>query len=88
MADTQIFVYPHDCTDFRDTGLVGDLQPVEATFTEEKNGTSEIVLKLPIDKLQKWKACQNGNIIRCPVPVRVPPVIQDDQYADTVQIGE
>lgn len=81
-----IYVYPHDCNDFTTTGLVGDLMPLEATFTEEKNGVSEVVIKMPYDQYQKWKACKVGNIIKCAVPVRVPPVIQNDEYAGTVGV--
>ena len=35
-----IYVYPHDCDDFSTTGLVGEIKPIEATFTEEKNSIS------------------------------------------------
>lgn len=86
MAKHQVFVYPHDCTDFSNTGLAGDLRPLEGVFTEEKNGMSEIVIKLPYDKYEKWKQCQKGNIIKCEVPVRVPPAIQNDEYAGTVKV--
>lgn len=82
-----IYVFPHDCDDFTTTGLVGDLQPIEATFEEEKNGISQVIIKMPYDQFKKWKACAKGNIIKCAVPVRVPPVIDDDEYADTVEIA-
>lgn len=82
-----VYVYEADAFDVSDTGLVGDLKPIQATFREEKNGLCEIELRLPYDKLEKWKACQNGRLIQCEVPVRVPPVIQDDEYAGTVEIG-
>ena len=78
-----IYVYPHDCDDFTTTGLVGDLQPIEATFEEEKNGISQVTIKMPYDQFKKWQACKVGNIIECAVPVRVPPVIKDDQYASS-----
>lgn len=81
-----IYVYPHDCDDFRGTGLVGDLMPIEGTFTEEKNGMSEIVIRMPYDKYEKWKACKPGNVIKAEVPVRVPPVIDNDEYAGTVEV--
>lgn len=81
-----LYAYPHDCTDFTTTGLVGDLKPIEATFTEEKNGMSEVTIKMPYDEYEKWKACKIGNIIKAEVPVRVPPVIQNDEYAGTVQV--
>ena len=79
-----VYVYPHDCQDFTDTGLAGDLQPTEAIFTEEKNGISQVTIKMPYDQYKKWQACKVGNIIKCEVPVRIPPVIQNDEYAGTV----
>lgn len=81
-----IYVYPKDCTDFTTTGLVGDLMPLEAQYTEEKNGISEIVIKMPYDEYQKWKAVRNDCIIKAEIPVRVPPVIDDDEYANSVDV--
>ena len=81
-----IYVYPHDCDDFTTTGLVGDLKPLEAVFTEEKNGMSEITIRLPYDEYKRWKACSKGNIIKCEVPVRVPPVLEDGEYSDSVDV--
>ena len=81
-----VYVYPQDCTDFRGTGLVGDLRPIEGTFIEEKNGTSEIVIKVPYEQLEKWKAARVGNILKVEVPVRVPPVIDNDEYAGSVKV--
>ena len=62
-----VYIYPQDCEDFTTTGMVGDIHPILATFTEEKNGLA---------------------YIKCEVPVRVPPVISDDQYANTVEVQE
>ena len=81
-----IYVYPHDCTDFTTTGLVGDLKPLEAIFEEEKNSISQVTIKIPYDQYKKWKACKVGNILKCKVPVRVPPVIMDDEYANSVDV--
>ena len=83
-----VYVYDKNASDFTTTGLVGDLRPISAEFYEQKNGESEIVIRMPYDKLKKWMAAKNGNIIKCEVPVRVPPVIENDQYANTVQVGE
>lgn len=82
-----IYVYPSDCSDFSTTGLVGDIRPLEATYTEEKNGMAEVTMRIPYDEYQRWKAAKVGNYIKCEVPVRVPPVIKDDEYADTVDIS-
>jgi hypothetical protein len=88
MAKHHVYVFDKDATDVTTTGLVGDLKPILATFREEKNGISEVTLRIPYEQLEKWKACKVGNIIKCEVPVRVPPVIENDQYANTVQVGE
>ena len=84
MAKTKpIYVYDKDCTDFTTTGLVGDLKPISAIFNEEKNGISQVTLRLTYDQYERWKAAKVGNIIKCEVPVRLPPVIEDDEYANT-----
>ena len=82
-----VYIYAHDCTDFSTTGLVGDIRPLEATFKEEKNGEEQITLRLTYDEYNRWKAATVGNYIKCEVPVRVPPVIEEDEYADTVDIS-
>lgn len=81
-----IYVYPKDCKDFSTTGLVGDLMPIEATFREEKNGVCEVTMKLTYDQLEKWKQCKVGNYIKCLVPVRMPPVVENGQYANEVTV--
>lgn len=81
-----VYVYPYNCEDFTTTGMVGDIRPLEATFTEEKNGVSEVTLRLSYDEYNRWKAFKVGNIIKCEVPVRVPPVIRDDEYANTTEM--
>ena len=83
-----VYVYPEKCTDYTTTGLVGDLMPLKATFREEKNGISEIEIRMPYDKYEKWKACKEGRVIKAKVPVRVPPVINDDEYSGSVDIFE
>jgi len=82
MKNKPVFVYAKDCTDFTTTGLVGDLRPLAATFNEEKNGISQVTLRLSYDQYEKWKAAKVGNIIKCQVPVRVPPVIKNNEYAN------
>ena len=83
-----IYAFDKDCDDFSTTGLVGDLMPISAEFEEEKNGISEVVIRMPYDVYEKWKACRVGNYIQCEVPVRTPPVINNDEYANTVPIGQ
>jgi len=83
-----IYVFSHDAQDLTGTGLVGDLKPLEATFTEEKNGVSEVEIRMPYDQFKKWQACKVGNIIKAEVPVRVPPVIDNDEYANNVEVFE
>ena len=78
-----IYVYDKSCTDFTTTGLAGDLKPLAATFNEEKNGISQVTIRMPYDEYEKWKQCKVGNIIKCKVPVRMPPAISQDEYANT-----
>lgn len=78
-----VYVYDKNCTDFSTTGLVGDIKPIEATFTEEKNGVSEVTMRIPYDEYDRWKAAKVGNILKVEVPVRMPPVISDDEYANS-----
>ena len=85
--DRGIFLFGSDCEDFTTTGLVGEIKPIEAVFTEEKNGISEVRIKLTYDEYNRWRAAQVGNYVKCEVPVRIPPVIDDDEYANTVNIG-
>ena len=78
-----VYVYDKNCTDFSTTGLVGDLKPLSAIFNEEKNGISQVTIRLQYDEYERWKAAKVGNIIKCEVPVRIPPVINNDEYANT-----
>lgn len=82
-----VFLYAADCDDFSTTGLVGDIRPLEATFTEEKNGEAQVIMRIPYDEFQRWKAAAVGNYIKCEVPTRIPPAIDDDEYANTTQVG-
>ena len=81
-----VYVYSPDCEDFTNTGLVGDLKPISAVFTEEKNGISELKIRMPYDEYKKWQACRTGCILKAEVPVRMPPVIEDDEYATTTKV--
>lgn len=84
MAKTNpVYVYDKDCTDFTTTGLAGDLMPLSAFFTEEKNGICQVTIRLRYDEYERWKQAKVGNILKCKVPVRVPPVIRDDEFANT-----
>lgn len=75
-----VYVFKFDDVDFDTTGLVGDLQPVECTFYEEKNGESNLTMRLCYDPLNKWAAVKVGSYIKAQVPVRVPPKITDNAY--------
>ena len=80
-----VYVYDKNCTDFTTTGLAGDLKPISAIFDEEKNGISQVTIRLTYDQYGRWKHAKVGNIIKCEVPVRLPPVISDDEYANTTK---
>lgn len=79
-----VYVYNHDDVDITTTGLVGDLQPIDCIYTEEKNGESALSMRLCYDSLGKWKAVKPGCYIKAKVPVRVPPKIIDYKYSETL----
>ena len=79
-----VYVYNYDDVDITTTGLVGDLQPAECIFTEEKNGESGLTMRLCYDSLGKWKAVKPGCYIKAKVPVRVPPRIISNKYNTTL----
>lgn len=79
-----VYVFDHDDVDIDTTGRVGDLQPTECTFFEEKNGESSLSLHLCYDPLNKWAAVKVGSYIKAQVPVRVPPRIVNDVYAEDI----
>ena len=83
-----MYVYHHNCTDFTTNGIAGDLMPITADYEEEKNGKISLKIQLIYDIYKKWKSCKPGNYIKCAVPVRVPPVIEEDGYTDSVKKGE
>lgn len=81
-----VYLFKHDAQDFSTNGLVGDLQPLECRFEEQKNGISQITMLIPYDKLEKWKQVQVGRYIKADVPVRTPPVMGDNAYAQMANI--
>lgn len=81
-----VYVFDYNDVDFDTTGLVGDLQPIECTFYEEKNGESSLTMRLCYDPLHKWAAVKVGSYIKAQVPVRIPPKIINNKYAEEVMI--
>lgn len=79
-----VYVFDYEDEDIETTGLVGDLQPLECIFDEVKNGESLLTMRLCYDPLDKWKAVKVGNYIKALVPVRVPPKIVKNKYAQEV----
>lgn len=83
MGLTAIYLYEATEQNWADTGLVGDLQPISCTYAEEKNGISQITMELGYDSLQKYRQVKVGRILKCLVPVRIPPSIENNEYANT-----
>lgn len=75
-----VYVFDQNDVELDTTGLVGDLQPLECHFHEEKNGESVLTMRLCYDGLHKWAAVKVGSYIKAKVPVRVPPRIVDSTY--------
>lgn len=82
---TGVYVYAHDAQSFATTGLAGDLQPIKCYFEEEKNGKSQLTMTLPYDSIGKWQQVKVGRYIKAKVPVRTPPDIDDNAYAQVVE---
>ena len=79
-----IFVYHPDASDLSTTGLIGDLQAIECTFEEQRNGVSRLNMQLAYDTHEKWRAVEKGCLIKAPVLSRVPPVISGNALASSV----
>lgn len=84
MAD--IYLYNANETDCTTIGIVGALQPQEATFTEIANGMSSIKIVHPKDEYGRYKELKQNRIIKCSVPVRSTPEIQNGNFVRSVQI--
>lgn len=82
---TGIYVYAHDASEFVSTGLAGDLRPVSCYFEEEKNGMSQLTMQLHYDEYGKWQQVKVGRYIKAKVPVRTPPNIENNAYANMVE---
>lgn len=87
MAD--IFVYAPNCEDFDNLGECGPLTPLDASFVEEANGTSELTIKHPIDNgvqdVGRWSYLVDGYILQAEVPVRTTPEIKDGAIVTTLE---
>ena len=79
-----IFVYHPDASDLSTTGLIGDLQAIECTFEEQRNGVSRLNMQLAYDTHEKWRAVEKGCLIKAPVLSRVPPVFSGNALASSV----
>lgn len=80
-----VYVYAPDAENYSTTGLIGDIQPVECVFEEQKNGLSKLTMKLMYDDIGKWRRVRNGCRIKCLVPSRVPPVVENGALASSVR---
>ena len=82
---SHIYVYPANCEDFTNFGLVGALTPTSCLFEEEANGLSEITLEHPIDALGRYTQLATNNILMVEVPVRTTPEIDGNSIVTSVE---
>lgn len=82
----EIYLYNANETDCSTIGIVGALQPQEATYTEIANGMSSIKIVHPKDEYGRYTELKENRIIKCSVPVRSAPEIQNGEFVRTVQI--
>lgn len=82
---SDIYVYPQNCDDFTNFGLVGALTPISCIFEEEANGMSEITLEHPIDAFGRFTALEPNNLLVVDVPVRTTPEINGNKIVTSVE---
>ena len=82
---SHIYVYPANCDDFTNFGLVGALTPTSCLFEEEANGLSEITLEHPIDVLGRYTQLVTNNLLMVEVPVRTTPEIDGNNIVTSVE---
>lgn len=82
---SEIYVYPQNCDDFTNFGLVGALTPISCVFEEEANGMSEITLEHPIDDFGRYTALITNNLLVVDVPVRTTPEISGSRIVTSVE---
>lgn len=82
---SDIYVYPQNCDDFTNFGLVGALTPISCVFEEEANGMSEITLEHPIDEFGRFTALMPNNLLVVDVPVRTTPEIDGNKIVTSVE---
>lgn len=82
----EIYVFgpDDDGNDYSTMGLAGALEPTECTFSETKNGDSNLTLTHPLDEWGKYKYLVKGNILKVPVPVCLCPEIQNGSTVTTI----
>ncbi|MDL2205473.1 phage tail protein [Eubacteriales bacterium OttesenSCG-928-N13] len=81
----EIYVYEPNAEDLDCMGCCGALTPTSCIHTEEANGMSEIELQHPIDEHGRWSFLLDGYLLKCEVPVRTTPEIQDGALVTTVE---
>lgn len=82
---SDIYVYPQNCDDFTNFGLVGALTPISCIFEEEANGMSEITMEHPIDNFGRFTALEPNNLLVVDVPVRTTPEINGGKIVTSVE---
>ena len=80
-----IYAYSPDASDCSNIGLVGALMPKKTEFEIQGGEFGEFAMIHPIDEYGKWRALQDGVILKMMVPVRLAPEIQNGAYVTTVE---
>ena len=82
-----ITIFDKSATDYSDSGLTGEYVPISATFSEEKNGVSQLNISAIYDDYERYKSLKVGNIVKAKVPVRVPPLIRSDALGSSAVVA-
>ena len=80
-----IYAYSPDASDCSNIGLVGALMPKKTEFEIQGGEFGEFTMIHPIDEYGKWRALQDGVILKMMVPVRLAPEIKNGAYVTTVE---
>ncbi len=78
-------IYAADATDFDSEGLCA-LTPTSCEFEESANGDSLITLVHPYDDEGRWALIAEERILKCDVPVRTVPELENGARVTTAEV--
>lgn len=80
-----VYIYEANEDDFSTIGICGTLLPKSCTFHEIANGMSSVRLEHPIDEMGRYACLQENRILKCDVPVRTTPEIENGAFVTRIE---